>query len=362
MSATFAIGIEKQDEPVSAVGDRLLAIQNSDGQVGLAPYWSNYDLDGDKPLPQVEHLLLVRHGMLRNSETYWRIGLAAAQAANLEEETLVIADSALTDKDLAAWQDIPNMPQDPAVRSQLLYWGSGIEGNKELDCWKDGDDAISGVTGISSYDVQDHFVWSVLSNRRRFPNIKRVSKIGSSAGGVEREREAATASGPADEIIQENGIYIHNIASNPGTHLYFDERRPRMTAIENTYPPEDIMAVNDWRYGFGEYKRPLPRYVKERGTLADHRRRFVAANLTLMIGLRDAEQTIGVEQHAAAMAQGRHRLERAGYWDEHVEALRQLARQEGEARGDYRYVRVPEVSHDTKQMFTSPEGLEAIFG
>jgi hypothetical protein len=99
------------------------------------------------------------------------------------------------------------------------------------DDWRGGGDATG--THLSSYDVID-LIFATLSDRAKFPNLKRVVMTGYSAGGQFVGRYAAVGKG----IVRE-GITLEYAAMAPSTELRLDpdvswhyglKNRPRYSA------------------------------------------------------------------------------------------------------------------------------------
>ena len=156
------------------------------------------------------------------------------------------------------------------------------------DDWRGGGDAVG--THLSSYDVIDH-VFATLSDKRLFPNLKRVVLTGYSAGGQFVGRYAAVGKG-----VVRNGITLEYAAMAPSTELRLD---PNVS----------------WHYGL----KNRPRYSAELtfdqilGNLSRRR---------VWRGCGDAD-TKGPGQTALdvspnAMAQGKNRYERFLSLKEHL--------------------------------------------
>ena len=99
------------------------------------------------------------------------------------------------------------------------------------DDWRGGGDAVG--THLSSYDVIDS-IFAALSDKSRFPNLKRVVMTGYSAGGQFVGRYAAVGKG----VVRE-GITLEYAAIAPSTELRLDpnvswhyglKNRPRYSA------------------------------------------------------------------------------------------------------------------------------------
>lgn len=155
------------------------------------------------------------------------------------------------------------------------------------DDWRGGGDA--GGTELSSFDVIDT-LFSRLSDRRRFPNLKRVALVGFSAGGQFVGRYVAVGKG-----VVGDGISLVYAAMAPSTFLRLD-------------------AEATWHYGI----KNRPRYcrgVSEEQMLENLRsRRCLHA-----CGLADTLEG-SLDKTTFAMKQGKNRLERYENFCAEVEA------------------------------------------
>jgi pimeloyl-ACP methyl ester carboxylesterase len=146
--------------------------------------------------------------------------------------------------------------------------------------------------------------------------------IGHSAGGQFAMRYAAVMPPGARRIV----------AANPGSDLF-----PR----------------RDWDFGYGF--GGLPPELSDEAAL----RRYVAAPLTLYLGLGDTDPNhFELDQSAAAERQGAFRLARGRACFEYAE---KLARQRGWLF-NWRKVEVPGIGHDGKEMLAATEVADALFG
>jgi pimeloyl-ACP methyl ester carboxylesterase len=156
----------------------------------------------------------------------------------------------------------------------------------------------------------------MLEGRRGLPYYL----IGHSAGGQFLNRLAGFLPGEAQRIV----------AANPGTLLF----------------PTDSMA---YPYGFGG----LPRDLGGEEAL----RAYLAAPLTLFLGLDDVVEDSNLNTTSSAMKEGATRLERARACFERARALAAERRW----AFNWRKVEVPGVGHSAGRMFASAEASEALF-
>ena len=155
------------------------------------------------------------------------------------------------------------------------------------DDWRGGGDA--GGTEMSSFDVIDSILES-LSDKRLYPNLKRVVISGFSAGGQFVGRYVAVGRG-----FVRSGVKVDYAAMSPSTHLLYD-------------------SGTDWHYGIAN----RPRYSSG---LSE---RQIMKNLTsrrVLFGCGDRDVTPGsLDVTPQAMMQGASRYERYLNFINHVEA------------------------------------------
>jgi hypothetical protein len=348
----FAIGIEAQDQPVREVGDKRFVINAPEGSLGVTPYFGTHEIGGTED-QNIQVVVEVDCGMNRDANIYYDIAQQTVTAAGLEKVAAIFAPGPLTDADIFAEKTIPGLPDDPELRSQFLYWttrGSVVQN------WKNGDRAV-GPVRVSWYSVKDRFA-SEICGSEQFPNLAAFVRISHSAHAQVEERDTAVGIGPDQEVLEARGVHMRRVASNPGTHLYFDSWRPREV------PPEYAGIVGAWRCGFDSN---LPDFVARQGlTPLKHLARFATRNFVLLLGEEDNAATVGVEIHPAAIAQDREGCEPNRYfrgleWAHYMQ--RRIAENELDQNGgSFQLITVPSIKHDARSIFTSPEGLEAIFG
>ena len=148
------------------------------------------------------------------------------------------------------------------------------------DDWRGGGDAVG--TKFSSFDALD-MILSALSDRTRFPNLRRIALTGFSAGGQFADRYAAVGKGEVRE-----GVTLEYASMAPSTNFRFDPGTP-------------------WLYGL----KGRPRYS------ADLTESRILANLKSRrvwraCGTRDVKVApfTSLDSTPAAMLQGKNRYER----------------------------------------------------
>lgn len=272
--------------------------------------------------PQIQRVLIVIHGRLRNAETYRQSAERAAEQAGQSATTLVIAPQFLNESDIERHQ----------LPDSLLHWRG--------DDWMAGEPSI-GANPLSSYAVLDKIL-ERMSDRQQFPTLKEVVIAGHSGGAQVVQRYALL--GHDQPALQSAGVSVRYVIANPSSYAYFDEQRP--VPFNTARCP----GFNDWKYGLLK----LPDYANGQ-TAQQLEQGYVQRNITYLLGQRDTNpHHPALDRSCAAETQGASRLVRGHrYFDylqqRHPEGLNQ------------RLIEVPGVGHNGDKMFTSPEGQKALF-
>src|SRR5262249_33386523 len=155
------------------------------------------------PGGDIERLLVVVHGALRDSDRY--LANAQAAAGDLGHSTLIVAPQFLADVDLAGRTSGPD---------GTLHWQGGGGGRPG---W--------GPEPISSFAAMDCLLRQLAQPREPPGGVAPMVVIfGNSAGGQYVNRYAAV--GRAPDALAERGIKVRFIIANPSTYLSFHPAPP----------------------------------------------------------------------------------------------------------------------------------------
>jgi hypothetical protein len=302
--------------PVEEVGSTIVPLDPGRG-AGVYPVFASADIQAGSATAR--QALVIIHGRLRNASDYFATGLALAKAAGpAGEATVVVAPQFLNQADVTA-HHLPD---------RYLRWNGG---------WEEGAPAQSPAPSnsndppASSYDVLDDVV-ARLSEASAFPQLRRIVFVGHGGGAQMLARYAVV-------MRPQPGPAIRFVIANAGTYLYPATTRP--LPLSPTCPD-----FNMWKYGLD---KPPP-YVGDTGKILKD---FAARDITLLLGAKDKKADGVLDQSCAAKVQGRNRLERGRSFADAMIAS-------GTAPF-LKYVIVPDVGHDEKNMLLSPEADDAIF-
>ncbi|MEO9170727.1 MAG: alpha/beta hydrolase [Candidatus Baltobacteraceae bacterium] len=303
-----------QPDNSGKLADRQFTVNTAEGS-GIARYFGSGSLDGDG---RATLALIVVHGVLRDADYYFDTGVRSAALANATPYTLVISPQFVEAGDLAGH----NVP------AATLHWSSK---------WPGGSPAIAPAP-ISTYAVFDAMI-ARLSDRKRFPALRRIVLVGHSAGGQIVQRYAVV--GKATQLDSGSRTPVHLIVANPSSYFYFDDTRPA--------PQQNCPDFNRWRYGLAG----APGYVT--GTVSQLEQRYVKRHVTYLLGTADTNpKEDDLDTSCGGEAQGPYRFARGKNFIAYIRERHP----EGTAQ-DYAFV--SGVPHDNRRMFDSACGIGAIF-
>ena len=309
--------VQAAETGVKHVSPDHLKLSTGELSVGLNRDWQG-------PMADVQRVLIIVHGRLRNAMTYLKSAQTAAAQAGQERNTLIIAPQFLNESDVRR-NHLPD---------QLLHW--------QGDEWMAG--AVStGASALSAYAALDE-VLARLSNRKKFPTLREVVVAGHSGGGQVVQRYALIGHG--DTQLAGSGIQLRYVVANPSSYAYFSAQRPVAGFQPSTCP-----GFNRWKYGLQD----LPDYAK--GQSAEQLEQvYVQRDITYLLGQQDTDPNHpALDKSCAAEAQGAYRLIRGHNYFAYL----QQRHPQGFTQA---LVEVPGVGHDGNGMLTSPQGQRVLFG
>ncbi len=286
------------------------------------PVFSTHELaTGDEG---VSRGLIVVHGNNRNPDTYFLSGIAAVTRGGVAGQTAVVAPHFQTGDDGPA----PNEP----------YWSS--------PGWKRGNLSLSEGPSprVSSYAALDSIVRLFL-DAGRFPAMREIVVTGHSAGGQVLHRYAATS---RVEEGARDGVSFRYVVANPSTYLYLGPERENRAGDFTVPGGVGCDDYNEWHYG-----------LEDRNSYAEA---LAADTIRALLGRRDVRILVGdadtlsasLDVSCGANLQGVNRYVRGRTLVRFMEALYPgHGHIETIAQG---------IGHSNRSMWTSPAGLQALFG
>lgn len=313
------------DPPVRPVpcnlADSICAERVVIGTGVYLPVFSTHSMSGGDEA--VRRGLIVVHGNSRNPDDYFSSGIAAVTNGGVAGTTAVVAPHFQTVED-GPEQDEP-------------YWSS--------PGWKRGN--LSRPEGplprVSSYAALDSIV-QIFLDTSRFPAMREIVVTGHSAGGQVLHRYAATS---RVEEAARDGVSFRYVVANPSTYLYLGPEREN-AAGAFTVPGGACLDYNEWHYG-----------LEDRNSYAES---LEADTIRALLARRDVRILIGdadtlsasLDQSCGANLQGLNRYRRGHTIVRFMEAFH--------PDNNHAEMIVPGVGHSSLSMWTSPVGLESLFG
>ncbi|MBT3586513.1 MAG: cyanophycinase [Halobacteriovoraceae bacterium] len=285
-------------------------------------YYSTHSLT--KLSTEVERLVIVIHGALRNGHTYFDDTVIAAAKLGLAERTLIVA---------------PTFRKVTDAREQgEVYWG-----RRWYQKWKYGYDSEDS-DHISSFELIDRMIESI-GNSDKFPNLKAVVVTGHSAGGQFTQRYAVGTT-VSNKISQTFTI----VPSNPSSYMYLDSDRYHFTDsnYQTIETPTDCSEYNHYIYG------PLNRaeYLSK-FSVAKLKENFAKQKVIYLMSEKDTG-TDSLDRSCEAMLQGKNRFQRAKNFYHYIK--------KNISKNQHRFYGIPSIGHDHVKVYQSLEASKVIFG
>ena len=307
--------------------NRLFIYQNGDS-LGL-PYYSNLSLN--EVHDDTKLAIVVLHGASRNADDYYDRMYAVVNGVGMDS-TIIIAPQFLRTGDL----DVHNLSED------VLYWTSTTN-------WTAG--YTSGNTSnhnrpftISSYSIMDTLLYRLAMNN---PILNQMVFVGFSAGGQFVNRYVG-GNDVTDRIFQEFNLSMRYIVGSPSSYLYMNDERRIEGTVDQFAVPSGCSGYNDYKYGLDD----LNNYMSTAGS-DSIRIRYSRREVIYLIGGSDNEGTTDCQ----SMAQGNHRYERSIIYFNYLQYYIS-----SEMLGRHQHAIIPNIDHDSYNIFNSACGRKALFG
>ncbi len=299
------------------------------------PYLASYPLD--RKNSSIEHVILAIHSSNYDARMVFNDCLSLLKSqSGAESRTLIIAPQFLI-KEHAKDINDPN----------LLFW--------EVDPFRGSSvstTAGSGTDlGISAFTILEDII-SRVATKETFPNVKRITILGHSAGGQLVNRFAASNTIEFD-AVRPAGIKCRYIVMNPSSYVYLSPKRyvegsEGVFAVPTPEQVKDNPGYN--QYGYGLEK--LYVYHRAKGLTAEKiRQMYPKRNIIYMLGEKDYAPDESMSTNPSAMLQGRNRLERGRIYYMHL-----IDEFGPEIKKTQKLVIVPQAGHSGRQMALSEQG------
>jgi len=318
----FAAADKTAGEPPK---EQVIDLETAGAAYPFAVY-SNIDLR--RPDPGIRRAVVFVHGVQRDADRYFGVGLGLLQAARLDASSTVL----LVPHFLTA--------SDPSPDGRIPLW----RGGNWMQCQES-----RGKEAINSCGVLDDIA-RYLSADKRFPVLKEIVFIGHSAGGQLMQRYAVLNN--SEEALRKAGVRVRYVVSSPSSYLYLDANRPEGDDFK---PVNSILCpgYNNFRYGLGNMV-PYGQGLDGEQLF----KRYAAREVLYLVGAQDNDPAYeSLDKSCGAAMQGTDRLNR------HRNYLRYeqfLARKWGTPVARAVMV-VPDAGHEAADIFESREVAAKIF-
>jgi hypothetical protein len=307
------------------------------------PYVSNYPINTFNS--DIEHAILSVHSL--NYNAYMALNNCKkiiSISARFTQTTLVIAPQFLMKKHLT--DSDPNSDEQNLLHWTVYpFWGSSRAAIK----------SSAQPLNLSAYDILETII-SSLCNKTTFPNLKRITILGHSAGGQLVIRFAA-ANTVEDTAALPAGVKIRYIVMNPSSYVYLTPERPVIESELKFAIPSDeqIKKIPNYNYygygldklyGFHRRKKLTPQTIKDR---------FPARNVIYLLGQNDVHTGGGLDTGPAALLQGPNRLERGKMFYQYLQHVYGL-----EITKHQKIALIPNAGHSSRQIISSRTGTRYI--
>ena len=305
--------------------------------------------------------LMMVHGTDRNADQYLCWALQALAAAGRSAEDTVVIAPFFADA-------------DDKVADGIIYWDLNLG-------WKEGNQSTAKLPrSFSSFEVMDAIV-AALSDPALYPKMQRIVIAGHSAGGQFVSRYALFGASSRSLVPQ-----LSFVPANPSSQPYLDASRPNnlqqggsclpLSYCDNATIPQfpfvfsvppppaaaNCSSYDSWLYGLHALN-PYTRNVTAAAAIQLLHQRLKVGMVRVLLGGADvcnekfcpSCDSHDIDSGCEASLMGNCRLQRGWAYYRHLQQF----------YGDAQLpppVTVPGVGHDACSMFTSPQGLLALFG
>ena len=307
--------------------NRLFIYQNGDS-LGL-PYYSNLSLN--QVHDDIKLAVVVLHGASRNADDYYDRMYAIVNGVGMDS-TIIIAPQFLRTGDL----DDHNLSEDVLYWTSTTNWTAGYTSGNTSD--------HNRPFTISSYSIMDTLLYRLAMNN---PILNQMVFVGFSAGGQFVNRYVG-GNDVTERIFQEFNLSIRYIVGSPSSYLYMNDERRIQNTVDQFAVPSGCSGYNDYKYGLDD----LNNYMSNAGS-DSIRIRYSRREVIYLIGGSDDAGTTDCQ----SMAQGNHRYERSIIYFNYLQYYFS-----SEILGRHQHAIIPNIDHDSYNIFNSACGRKALFG
>ena len=215
-------------------------------------------------------------------------------------------------------------------QKSTLIWDGG---------WRGGSSAVNG-NHVSNFDVIDKF-YRILSNRKLYPKMKRITLAGFSAGGQCVNRYVAVGKMPVSPTIET--VFV---VGNPSVYLYIDKLRFQNGKFRKV---KSKANYNSWFLGL-DNRYPYCKKTQKMQILKN----LYSRSTLYFCGTTDTGKAM-LDVNEEAMLQGRNRYERFLIYQKHVARY-------PDWKQKTRFFSVPDIAHSSTVFYKNNIIQKWVFG
>jgi len=214
---------------------------------------------------------------------------------------------------------------------------------------------------------------SRLSNKKDFPNLKRVVLVGHGGGGQMMSRYAVLGSVPSSSVFT-----TRFVIGDPSSNLYFTANRPLSSSFNaRGFSKDNCPLYNTYRYGFDKLRDSVTTLASDRRSPQDFFARFAKRDVHFLVAEADTDAN-GDQTCMGILLGGQARRDRNLMYWRYINALAGTGRSMSGIPGQFasslpnwssvtggklnaQLTRIPDASHDAAAVFGSSRGRDALF-
>lgn len=299
----------------------------------------NSTIDLNNPTPGIRHLIIMVHGLDRKPH-YHKVITDTVESAGVTEGVAVISPQFLALVDV----------EHHGLPTEVPYWSVNgwVIGHNSRN-----DEELPRPARVSSFTVVDEILLRAL---KLLPDLESVAIAGFSAGGQFMNRYAAGTM--VHNSLTARGLDVVYVVGAPSSYLYLCQNRvissdPLAFGPVSQSEFADCANFNVYRMGLDD----MNQYMQRTGAKRIREQYGQRAVVYICGGKDDASASRNLATGCAAMLQGSHRVERAIFYHQYMAFF-----YGPDVHQRHTLLIAPEAAHNSRQLFVTPEGIQAVLG
>lgn len=285
-------------------------------------YYSTHDFS--KMNKDIERVVIIVHGALRNGDEYFKDTVLAAKKHGVSKHTMIVAPHFRRES-------------DSRLKGEIYY------GNRWNTKWKYGYKSQDSDS-VSSFTLIDTMIERI-EDSKLFPHLKNIVITGHSAGGQFTQRYSI-----GSKIDSKVKAKVEFVPSNPSSYMFLD--KDRFTFKNGNFTlqklDENCAEYNHYIYG------PIDRADYLEGSSVKKLKNIFNENSVTYLMSEEDKGTDSLDRSCEAMLQGKNRFDRAvNFWHYDKKIL---------GAENHRFISIPKIAHEHVDVYESEEAGEVVFG